>query len=78
MPKINFTPELVSAICETMERFVRGEISLEQWLKMEPAERSTLAGAIAGNAATHHPEFTYHLLRNSFQPKQASSSDAGN
>lgn len=42
--------------------FFRGEISLEQWLAMDPTKRSIVAAAVVSNFAAHHPEECFEML----------------
>lgn len=60
---LKYTDEMIGAIFASCQTFAQGKVSLEMWLKMSSAERSMMAGAIAGNAATHHPEITYRALQ---------------
>lgn len=54
---------VISELLSSVGKFLAGKISREEWLAMDGPTRSTLAGAIAGNFAMHHPHECFEVLQ---------------
>ena len=50
-------------VAAMMGAFFSGQISQDDFTKMEPADRATLAGCIAGRFASRYPEEVYEALK---------------
>ena len=56
---LNAMSEILAAVL----KFRNGDISAKDFVAMDGATRSSLAGAIAGNFAAHHPAECFTWLR---------------